>query len=79
VVSTAQTDSRFTITSANIHPEKFGLRLSVPLNGSREDQDQERSYYLPMRIKMPAASARIPIMMVGMVMWKSRVIPARIR
>jgi hypothetical protein len=39
----------------------------------------ERRCYLPMRIKMPAASAKIPIMMVGMVMWNSRVIPARIR
>src|SRR5947207_5852641 len=79
VVSTPQTDSRFTITSAISTPKSSDLDYSSLLKGNREDQDQERCYYLPMRIKMPAASARIPIMIVGIVMWNSRVIPARIR
>jgi hypothetical protein len=41
--------------------------------------DLSGSCYLPIRIKMPAASARIPMIIVGMVTWKRRVIPARIR
>jgi hypothetical protein len=54
-----------------------------PLEARSESDDPECDMsggrYLPMRIKMPAASAKIPIMIVGMVMWNSRVIPARIR
>jgi hypothetical protein len=42
VVSTAQTDPRFTITSANIQiPKNSELDYPSLLKGRREDQDQE--------------------------------------
>ena len=79
MVSTAQTDSVFAITLGPYqYFEKFGVRLSILLKGAVKTRSK-KPCYLPMRIRMPAASARIPIMMVGMVMWNSRVIPTRIR
>jgi hypothetical protein len=42
MVSTAQTDSVFAITLGPYqYSEKFGVRLSIPLEGRREDQEQE--------------------------------------
>jgi hypothetical protein len=56
---------------------------SPSLEGCSENDDPECDMsggcYLPIRIKMPAASARIPIMITGMVMCKSRVIPTSIK
>jgi hypothetical protein len=49
--------------------------LSALLNYMR----LRRLIYLPMRIKMPATSAKIPIMIGPMPKWKSVVIPTRIR
>jgi hypothetical protein len=79
MVSTAQTDSSDAITPRKLVPRKFGAELTVPLKRSSFEESVLEGRYLPMRIKMPAASANIPIMIVGMVMWNSRVIPASIR
>jgi hypothetical protein len=57
--------------------------LMARLQGCSLSDDPEsgmsRGYYLPIRIKMPAASARIPITITGIVMCNNKVIPARIR